>query len=173
MRYILASVILIVVGASSPASGAEVSPPPVPLSEWLSERVAFVGIGQVSALTVDPATGYASFTLTLVEAWKGTAARTVTFDPWPFPHGGLSEGGRMVYYAFNRKFTHTKAPVYTSPEPIFRSGGRDCFVFAYATQAIPPEHTIAISYRGQAKERGLAPILLLSEFRAAVLASAK
>ena len=155
---------------ASVASATVAYPPPRPLSEWLSDAVVFIGVGEASSVTIDPATGYASFTLKLLEAWKGTAPLTVPFSRWPFGYAGLSEGHRMVYYAFAAKFTHSKQLKYVSPEPIFRTGGRDCFRFSYASDAIPPENTYALRFTGKAKEQGLAPILLFSEFRSAVLA---
>ena len=71
--------------------------PPKPLAEWLAD-VAFIGVGTVSDLSVDPATSYVSFSISNAEAWKGVAPRSARFERWPYSTP-VSEGQRVVFVA--------------------------------------------------------------------------
>ncbi len=149
--------------------GSEVVPTPRPFGVWL-EDVSFIGVGSISQIRINAETGRAEFSVTHIEAWKGSAPSLVSFVDWPFGYSCLSEGQRVVFYAFHRRVTHSSRFSYVSPAPVVRIGGLDCFRFDYASQAVSPPGAIAVLYRGKAKELGLSPPVLLDSFRAAVKA---
>ena len=166
-RRLLGLPVLAIVAAVS-AHGTVAHSGPRPLSEWVRD-VAFLGTGEIANLSVDPTSGYASFSLVNVETWLGQRPGIVVFSQWTLGYTGLSEGQRMVFYAFKTEVTHASAVRYVAPSTIFRMAGRDCFRFDYAGFAVLPENTFAVHYLGYARDHGFSPVLLLNEFRQAVL----
>jgi hypothetical protein len=164
-KYRPAVLLTVVCLFANPGQGNLAPTAPQSFEAWLGD-VAFLGEGVISQVTMNAGTGYFSFRVVGVNAWKGSAPKTASFQDWPFG-SSVSEGQRVVFLAFTRGVTRNEQLVYVSPMPVVRVGGRECFSFS-AGRAILPPSMLVVQWQSPAKERNVLPFVFLKEFRAAV-----
>ena len=144
-----------------------------PFDAWL-RGVVFIGVGQVTRISVNVDQRSKCVSGTVVESWKGIPPDSVDVEWFPnsicFREADLeclTVGDRFVFLAFSRALTNLPTVVYVSPMRVFQRGDEERFELLYPVK-LTPECISAESVRDLNHEEWSAQVVLLDEFRTAV-----